>query len=151
MEQASILQWAWDTLDPEIASQGYELVEVEYELRGSTVVFRLFVDKAEGITLDNCAELSRYLSAFLDLNDVLSSKYMLEISSPGIERPVRKVADFIRFAGERVKVQTVTPIEGRKRFTGTLSGYDDGLISLKGDDATFSIHIENVKKARLDR
>ena len=151
MEKTEIVRQAWEVLGPEIEEQGCELVEVESGLQGSSLFLRLFLDKEGGITIDDCASMSRYVSALLDKDDFIGRQYNLEVSSPGIERPVRKVADFVRFAGERIKVHTVSPIEGRRKFTGELLGCEDGLVSVDVGSETVNVHIENVKRARLDR
>ena len=141
----------WDRLAPEIEEQGYELVEVEYGQHGGTYILRLFIDREGGVTLDDCVGLSPYVSAILDKDVNLAESYLLEVSSPGIERPVRKAEDFARFEGETIKIQTRSPIQGRRRFSGTLKGYRDGLISVEIDGAVHEIHIENVNKAHLVR
>jgi ribosome maturation factor RimP len=146
-----IVRQTWQVLGPEIEEQGYELVEVECGLQGSTLFLRLFLDKDGGINIDDCASMSRYVSELLGKDDFIGVKYNLEVSSPGIDRPVRKVADFIRYKGERIKLQTVYPIEGRKKFTGQLMGCEDGLVSVDVGTETVNVHIENVKRARLDR
>ncbi|MDP7638846.1 MAG: ribosome maturation factor RimP [Candidatus Hydrogenedentes bacterium] len=151
MEKTEIVRQAWEVLGPEIEEQGCELVEVESGLQGSSLFLRLFLDKEGGITIDDCASMSRYVSALLDKDDFIGRQYNLEVSSPGIERPVRKVADFVRFAGERIKIHTVSPIEGRRKFTGELLGCEDGLVSVDVGSETVNVHIENVKRARLDR
>lgn len=151
MEQNSIIGQVWAELEPELAEQGFELVEVGYGRRGATQVLRLFIDREGGVTIDHCVEASQFASSVLDRSDFVSERYTLEVSSPGIDRPVRKAGDFERFTGERLKLQTVTPIEGRKRFSGVLAGFQDGLISVESDGATVQIHIDNVKKANLDR
>ena len=148
---SDILCAVWEKLETELAEQGFELVEVEYGRHGGSYILRLFLDRDGGITLDQCAQASRFIGPFLDRLDVMDGRYMLEVSSPGIERPVRKPADFLRFKGERIKLRTLTPIQGRSRFKGTLTGYDDGLINIECEGATHRIHIENVKKANLDR
>jgi ribosome maturation factor RimP len=151
LEKTEIVRQAWEVLGPEIEEQGCELVEVESGLQGSSLFLRLFLDKEGGITIDDCASMSRYVSALLDKDDFIGRQYNLEVSSPGIERPVRKVADFVRFAGERIKIHTVSPIEGRRKFTGELLGCEDGLVSVDVGSETVNVHIENVKRARLDR
>jgi ribosome maturation factor RimP len=146
-----IVNVIWDRLAPEIEEQGYELVEVEYGQHGGTYILRLFIDREGGVTLDDCVGLSPYVGALLDKDGLVSDKYMLEVSSPGIERPVRKAKDFERFEGESIKIQTISPIQGRKRFNGRLKGFQDGLILVEIDDAVHEIHIENVNKAHLVR
>ncbi len=151
MQANEVVRQAWAEVEPELAEQGYELVEVEFSLQGATALLRFFIDKESGITVDDCATVSRFVSVLLDKNDFLRDRYTLEVSSPGIDRPLRKPADFDRFKGEMIVVKTVTPVEGRRRFKGLLNGYHDGLISLDDGGVERSIHIENVKKAKLDR
>ena len=151
MEQREIVRQVWEHLEPELSRQGYELVEVEYGRQGGSSVLRLFIDKEGGINIDDCAEVSRYVSPLLDVENYIADSYTLEVSSPGIERPIRKPEDFIRFAGEQIKLRTIAPVHGRKRFKGVLRGYADGLVSVEEDGETHNIHIENLKKALLDR
>lgn len=151
MERDEVVRRAWQELEPELAEQGYELVEVEYGQSGARPVLRLYIDKEGGITLDDCAEVSQYLSPVLDMRDFIADSYMLEVSSPGIDRPLRKPMDFRRYLGEPVRLQTWAPVQGRRNFKGTLAGFEDGLIQLESDQQEFTIHIENLKRAKLDR
>lgn len=151
MERSEIVRRSWQELEPELAALGYELVEVEYTPQGGSPVLRLFIDKPDGITLDDCQRASHLVSAVLDHSDYISDQYMLEMSSPGFDRPVRKASDFEKFAGEKVKVMAHTAVAGRKQFRGILKGFRDGLILVDCDGMECGIHIENLKKARLDR
>ena len=137
--------------EPELAEQGYELIEVEYVQDYGSMILRLYIDSEEGVNVDDCATASRLISAIMDQADFIRSEYLLEVSSPGVERPVRKAEDFVRFIGESVKLKTVTPIEGRRRYKGTLAGFEDGLVAIDVDGTTHHIHIENVKRAKLDQ
>ena len=138
--------------DPELTEQGYELVEVEYGRQDGVLILRVFIDKAsDGITLDDCTAVSQLLSPVLDAKDFIDGEYMLEVSSPGFDRPLRRPEHFVRFAGEPVKLVTRALVGGRSRFSGVLKGFEDGLVLLEVDGAPVSIHIENVKKARLNR
>ncbi len=150
MLQHGVVQDAWTIIEPELDELGFELVDVDYIQDGGTFTLRFYIDKEDGINVDHCAEASRMISAILEQNDFVGGKYMLEVSSPGIERPVRKIADFERFIGEVIKIKTVTPIEGRKRYKGTIIGIKDGLIEIDVDGTNYTIHIENIKKAKLD-
>lgn len=139
-------------MEPHLAEQGYELVELEYGRQGGSGVLRFFIDKAGGgITLDDCTAVSQLLSPLLDRLDLVSERYLLEVSSPGIDRPVRKPADFRRFLGEPLRLRSVAPVEGRSQYRGVLIGFEDGLISMDCNGTACTIHIENVKSARLDR
>lgn len=152
MESSQIVRQAWLVLEPQLAELGFELVEVEYAGSFGGRVLRIFMDKPDsGITLEDCSRAARVLSPVLDLEDFVPEEYTLEVSSPGIDRPVRKAADFMRFIGEEIQIVTHAPVEGRKRFHGKLSGFQDEMIEVECEGARFSIHLENLKKANLNR
>ena len=151
VETSDVVRRVWAGLEPELAEQGYELVEIEFVGAGASRTLRLYVDKEAGITLDDCQAVSQLVSALLDTADYVDDRYLLEVSSPGVDRPVRKQADFERFVGERVKVSVHTPTGGRRRFKGILQGFRDGLVVLDCDGTRCEVHIENVKRAKLDR
>ncbi len=151
MNGRDVANSVWGLIEPHLREQGFELVEVEYVQQGGRWSLRVFIDHPGGITLDHCQAASQMLSPLLDTERAVEGSYVLEVSSPGFDRPVRKPEDFARFTGERVKLKTYAPVEGRKRFTGSLRGFHDGLIVIECDGATYSIHIENLHKANLDR
>lgn len=151
MIQDAVVRRVWEELERELAGQGYELVEVEHGREGRGRILRLFIDKDGGVTLDDCAVASQFVGALLDAGDFIEEPYSLEVSSPGFDRPVRKASDFERFAGERIRVTAHTAVEGRRRFHGVLQGYGDGLVEIECDGTLHEVHIENLKKARLDR
>ncbi|MBJ6749322.1 ribosome maturation factor RimP [Geomonas anaerohicana] len=135
---------------------GIDLVDLEYKREGRDMVLRVFLEKEGGITLDDCADVSRQLSDILDVEDFMPDHYNLEVSSPGICRPLKKLADYERFQGHLVKVKTfdtLTDDAGNKRktFTGKLLGVQDGMISIdltEGQHA--SIPLDKVAKANLE-
>ena len=151
MNENEVVRNTWIELEPELLEQGVELVEVEYIRDGSNIILRLYIDCEGGITLDKCAEVSQFLSPILDESDFIDGHYMLEVSSPGIDRPVRKPVDFKRFIGEKIKVVAHTAVLGRARFKGILTDFEDGLITIECDGEPYDIHVENLKKANLDR
>jgi len=151
VEHSGVALRAWEELEPALAAMGFELIEVEFGQHGSRELLRLFIDKPEGVTIDDCALASRQMSAVLDLSDFIDSKYTLEVSSPGIDRPIRKPEDFERYAGERVKVSTFAAVDGRRKFKGILQGCEDGLVRVECDGTKYGIHLENLKRANLDR
>ncbi len=143
---------------PIVDDLGLELVDIEYQREGQGWVLRIFLDKEGGITLNNCAEASREFSAILDVEDVVDTAYNLEVSSPGLERPLKKLADFERFAGKSAKIKTRISCDPdnrghkRKTFTGELRGVNAGRIVLlqddkKGGEVTFDL--KDIDKANL--
>jgi ribosome maturation factor RimP len=120
---------------PLLSSLGMELVDIEYRREGRDMVLRVFLDKEGGVSLDDCAEASRELSAILDVEDVIPGNYNLEVSSPGLDRPLKKESDYEKFRGKLVKVKTYEPFPDdkgnkRKTFLGILQGLENGEIVL---------------------
>ena len=109
-----------------IQAEGYSLVDVELKGKGGSRALRLFIDKPDsGITIDDCQHVSELVSPMLDVEDIVEGRYFLEVSSPGINRRIRKRADFERFAGNTIKIQMRSPLDGRRKFTGKLEGVED--------------------------
>jgi ribosome maturation factor RimP len=134
-------------LERVISQLGYELVDFEMSNRGK--LLRLFIDKPEGITLDDCVLVSNQVSHYLAVeNDVDYDR--LEVSSPGLDRVLKKAVDFERFKGGRVKVKLRVPIEGRKNFIGVLQGLDNEDVLVERDGNTYRLAMANIDKARLD-
>jgi len=146
-----VVSRVWSELEPHLDVCGFELVEVEYLQQDGRPTLRVYLDREGGITLDQCAEATRLIGPLLDEADFVDSAYVLEVSSPGIERPVRKPVDFERFTGELVRVTTHASVAGRKRFKGAIGGLDDGMVRLAMDKDSVSIHLDNIKTAKLVR
>ena len=136
-------------LEPTIEGLGYELSDLEAKLGGRSGVVRIFIDHPDGISLDDCEKVSLAVSALLDVEDPLPGQYNLEVSSPGLDRKLTKSEHFQRFAGETVKVQMRFPIEGRKRFRGTLVSSDDENIVVEVDGESHSLPLKTIDTARL--
>jgi ribosome maturation factor RimP len=126
-----------------------ELSDLEVNLGGRGGVVRIFIDRPDGISLDDCESVSQAVSALLDVEDPLPGQYNLEVSSPGLDRKLTKVEHFQRFAGETVKVQMRFPIEGRKRFRGTLVSSNDENIVVEVDGEPHSLPMATIDTARL--
>lgn len=133
-----------------------ELVDLEYQREGRDMVVRLFIDKEGGVTLDDCSQVSRELSDLLDVEDIIAAHFTLEVSSPGICRPLKKLADYQRFTGRLVKVRTFELLADeaghkRKTFLGELLGVEEGVVRIhlkEGPEAL--IPLEKVAKANLE-
>jgi ribosome maturation factor RimP len=135
-----------ELISPVVAGMGYELVDLQVSNRGG--LLRLFIDKPGGIGLEDCAAVSRQLSRVLEVEGVEYDR--LEVSSPGLDRPLRKAQDFARFAGQKADVRMRTPdASGRRRFVGVLRGENEGRVSLELDGQTVALAIEDIDRARL--
>ncbi len=120
-----------EILNPIVEEYGFELVDVEYVKEGSTWYLRAYIDKPGGISIDDCEAVSRRLSDILDEKDYIDEAYILEISSPGLGRPLRKEKDYKRSLGEEVEIRTYRMIEKQKEFTGTLKEYDEKTVTIE--------------------
>lgn len=145
----AIVQATWDLLTPVIEANGYELIEVEFLMERGNWVLRIYVDKEGGVTLKDCADLSEEIGHLLDVEDYIDKSYNLEVSSPGLNRPLRREKDFKRFVGEKVKIQTKEAVSGRKNFKGVLRHVEGGRITIDASGQTFTLDLSNVKKANL--
>lgn len=151
METEALVRQAWQILESDLEQLGFELVEVEMSRHAGAPLLRIFIDKeGSGITMDECTQASRMMDPLLDSADFLDGRYMLEVSSPGISRPLRKPAHFERYVGEPVRVETRVPVDGRSRFRGTLRALDGDMIQIQMGHVEVGLHLENIKKARLD-
>ncbi len=136
--------------EPLAEEQGYELVDIEQAALGHHRVIRVYLDKPGGVTVDDCARFSRHLSDVMDMNQIVPGRYHLEVSSPGLERPVRTLEHVTRFAGQRVSLLTHDARDGRRRWEGELLGPVDGRAGVRtdeGDEAWFEW--AEVRSARL--
>ncbi|MCC7462898.1 MAG: ribosome maturation factor RimP [Gammaproteobacteria bacterium] len=135
-------------VEPLVEQLGYELVELEYVPGRSQALVRLFVDRPQGVGIEDCESVSREVSALLDVNDPVPTAYALEVSSPGLDRVLRKPAHFERFVGQRVWVELVAPREGRRRYTGTLTAASAAGIELNVDGVVVALPHAEIGRAR---
>ncbi len=146
-----IEQKVGELVEPLTDYNGLELVLVEFVKGPRGNILRLVIDKQGGVTLDDCSRLSRVVSDLLDVHDPVPGSYNLEVSSPGINRPLVKAEDYERFSGEKVFVRTSEPVDGRRKFKGLLRGVsdqDEVIIDASGQE--FFLPLGLIKKARLD-
>ncbi|MBI5249011.1 MAG: ribosome maturation factor RimP [Desulfomonile tiedjei] len=140
----------WAMIEPVLEPEGIDLVEIEFKLEGGRWILRLFIDGPSGVTLADCEAVSRQVGALLDIKDPIVRKYTLEVSSPGINRVLRKLKDFSRFAGSPVRIKTRTKIQGQRNFQGILQGVEDSRIIVIVDGNRIEINPDDLEKARLD-
>jgi ribosome maturation factor RimP len=136
-------------LEPAVERLGYELSDLEVKLGGRDGVVRLFIDKADGVGLEDCETVSRQVSALLDVEDPLPGHYVLEVSSPGLDRRLTKVEHFQRFMGEDIRVTLRFPISGRKNFRGALRAADEENIEVEVDGESHQLPMATIQSARL--
>jgi len=135
--------------EPLLADMRIELVEIQFRREGHGWVLRLFIDKEGGITIDDCAKVSREISAYLEVEDLIVHAYHLEVSSPGLERPIRKKEDFVRYADRLARIKLREPMGEQKVLVGTLLGLEGDTVILALEKETVRIDLENIVKARL--
>lgn len=133
-----------------VEPMGYELVGVEHLQRGqANAILRVYIDHEKGITLDDCSAVSHQLSGVLDVDDPLPGSYDLEVSSPGLDRPLFDPAHFERFRGQRARVRLAVKLQGRRNFEGVLAGIEDAKVMLEVDGEIRELPLDLVESARL--
>jgi ribosome maturation factor RimP len=154
------VQDLWLLAEPYVRDAGFDLIEVQYGREPSGFVVRLFIDSpaaaGEGATpapgkvgLDDCERVSRDVSAALDVADSIPHAYQLEVSSPGLDRPLRRERDFARFVGESARIRLNDGVEGRRNFHGTLQAAKDGHVEIACDGRSYNLPIDDIQKANL--
>lgn len=138
-----------EMLQPAVEALEFELLGVEFIRAGNHSTLRIYIDHEDGITVDNCADVSRQVSAILDVEDPISTEYNLEVSSPGVDRPLFTAKHFEQVVNETVNVKLNVPQDGRRNFKGTLVEVEGDMINIEVDNQVFSILIDNVAKAHL--
>ncbi len=136
-------------LEPAVEQLGYELSDLEVKVGGRHGVIRLFIDKADGVGLEDCETVSRQVSALLDVEDPVPGHYVLEVSSPGLDRRLTKVEHFERFMGEDIRVKLRIPLSGRVNFRGALRAVDEENIEVEVDGESHRLPIATIQSARL--
>ena len=136
-------------LAPVVESLGYECWGVEFISQGRHSLLRVYIDHANGILVDDCEAVSRQISAVLDVEDPISSEYTLEVSSPGMDRPLFTLEQFAKHVGEQVKIKLRSPFDGRRNFQGLLRGVEDQDVVVLVDDHEFLLPIDLIDKANI--
>lgn len=139
-----------ELLEPLLAGKDLELFDIEFKGQGKNGVLRVFIDKEGGVTIDDCALVSRELGTLLDIHDMIPGSYTLEVSSPGLTRALRKPEDFLKFKGKKVRIKTNKDFERRKIFIGRLLEFNDGLVTVQTEAGNFSIPYVDIEKANLE-
>ncbi|QCZ93261.1 ribosome maturation factor RimP [Salinimonas iocasae] len=138
-----------EMLEPAVEALGFELVGVEFVRAGKHSILRVFIDHENGITVDDCADVSYQVSAILDVEDPISTEYNLEVSSPGMDRPLFKEKHFQQAVGEVVQIRLAMPMENRRNFKGQLISCENGTVSIEVDGQQFQLAVANIDKATV--
>ena len=139
----------YELITPVVEALGYELVGIEYVAQGRHSVLRVYIDSEEGIAVEDCADVSHQVSGVLDVEDPIKGAYHLEVSSPGLDRPLFEESHYARFAGHLAKLQLTAPIDGRKKFQGTLLGLKEGKVAIQVDGEERLLPFASIDKANL--
>lgn len=136
-------------LDPVITGMGFLFWGVDYSARGKHSLLRVYIDHEDGITVDQCAEVSRQISAVMDVEDPIAHNYTLEVSSPGMDRPLFTLEQFAAYVGEWVDVRLRAPFEGRRKFKGVLTAIEDQDICVTVDGSDYLLPVESIERANI--
>lgn len=149
--KSTTLEQVREIVERIVEAEGMELVEAQLLGGGKHRVFRLYIDRLSGVTHDDCEKISRLVSEVLDAGDLIAGgAYTLEVSSPGVDRPLVKAKDYERFLGSKVKIELKEPIEKSRRFTGKLASFDGELVTLELDAGkTLAVPLAGIQKANL--
>jgi ribosome maturation factor RimP len=138
-----------ELIQPLVEDLGYEFVGIDYSSNPKNPVLALYIDKPDGIAVEDCELTSRELAALLDVEDPISGHYVLEVSSPGLDRPLFTTKQFEQFSGQIVKITLFAPLEGRRKFRGEILGVEDGRVKIEQDGVEVTLEHGNIAKARL--
>lgn len=138
-----------DIVTSAVSALGYELVGCELQAGRSSSILRVYVDSADGVGSDDCAKISRQISAVLDVEDPIAGRYHLEVSSPGLERPLYTEGHYQRFVGRKLTFRLRVPREGQRRFEGVIVAAEGGQVTLQVNDAPWQLNISEIDKANL--
>jgi ribosome maturation factor RimP len=138
-----------DLIEPIVNELGFQLVDVEYLTDLGRWVLRIYIDREGGITVDDCAKVSRELGDLIDIKNIIEHEYVLEVSSPGLNRPLKKEADFIRVIGKKIKVRTRMPSNGQRNFIGILHDFREHELYIQSKGELITLAWADVEKANL--
>ena len=149
MGKAPVTQSVTELIEPGLLADGLELVDVEFKKEGKNWILRIYIDREGGVTLSDCQKVSRLAGDLIEVEEVIEPVYTLEVSSPGLNRVLKKEKDFLMYSGKKIYVQCHAPMDGRKKFTGILTGFIDQSIHLEVDGQHYTIPLNLVAKANL--
>jgi ribosome maturation factor RimP len=149
MAKIPVAQSIINLIEPVLMAEGLELVDVEYKKEGKSWVLRVFIDKEEGVKVEDCQKVSHLTGDLIDIEEIIQTPFNLEVSSPGLDRPLKREKDFIKFKGRQIRLHSIAPIDGRRKFIGTLADFKDQTVFMDLEGNSFKILLSQVAKANL--
>ena len=149
MAKMPIAQSVMNLIEPVLESEGLELVDVEYKKEGSNWFLRIYIDKEGGVNVADCQKVSHLTGDLIEVEETIKTPYSLEVSSPGLNRALKREKDFLKFKGKQIRVQSVLPIDNRKKFIGILADFKDQTVFLEFDEKSIEIPLSQITKANL--
>ncbi len=138
-----------ELLVPTVEAAGCELLGIELIRAGRHTTLRIYIDKAEGVNVDDCARVSHEISAILDVEDPIQSEYVLEVSSPGLDRPLFTIEHFLKAVGQKVEIKLTVPQDGRRKFKGQLTAVEEDMLVVEVDGKPYRLLMDNIDKANV--
>ncbi len=149
MAKVPVSQSVTDLIEPVLIAEGLELVDVEYKKEGRSWVLRIFIDKEAGVTVEDCQKISHLTGDLIEVEETITTPYSLEVSSPGLDRVLKREKDFLKFKGKRIRLHSLSPIDNRRKFTGILTDFKDQAVFMESDGKFFEIPLCQIGKANL--
>ena len=149
MTKVPVSQAVVSLIEPILMAEELELVDVEYKKEGKSWVLRIFIDKEGGVTIADCQKVSRLTGDIIDVEETITTTYSLEVSSPGLNRVLKREEDFLKFKGRQIYLHSLSPIDNRKKFNGILTDFKDQTVFIEVDGEVLGIPLRHVGKANL--
>jgi ribosome maturation factor RimP len=149
MAKVPVSQLVTSLIEPVLMAEGLELVDVEYKKEGKNWVLRIYIDKAGGVTVEDCQKVSHLTGDLIDVEETITTPYSLEVSSPGLDRVLKRDKDFLKFKGRKIRLHSLSPIDNRRKFSGLLTDFKDQTVIMEIDGKIFEIPLSKVGKANL--
>ena len=149
MAKVPVSQAIVGLIEPILLIEELELVDVEYKKEGKNWILRIFIDKEGGVTIADCQKVSRLTGDLIDVEETITTPYSLEVSSPGLNRVLKREKDFLKFKGRQIYLHSLSPIDNRKKFNGILTGFKDQTVFLEVDGKVLGVPLHQVGKANL--
>ena len=148
MTKIPVVESIIEMVEPVVHDEALDLVDVEYKKLGQTWTLRIFIDSDRGVTVDDCQKVSRQVGDMIEIDDLIANPFVLEVSSPGLDRPLKKEKDFLRFKNKPVKVKTFAPHENRKNFRGTIEDCKNQILFLNEEGVSIEISLDKISQAK---